>query len=242
MCRAVPRSALFFALAALLLGCEPKLVVGTWSGCEGSEDPNLAAGAGGQGRVVDAIASPWSTGFESGFCDYTRPSGYCYAAELAGYETVTSPVRGGRFAAAFSVNADGTMAGHQTRCVRQGTLPGAAFYSAYFFIPEAPSATNTWNLIHFQGGDGGPPYHGLWDVSLAIQDDGTLRVFVFDFLRALRLTTDGAAIPVGSSFQLEEYWQRAADETGEFAVYQEGELALGLVDIITDDTSVGQWY
>jgi len=234
---AVPRGAVLFALAALTLGCEPRLVVGTWS-CDGDES---AGGAENAVAVSDPVATPWATGFETGFCDYQPPAGYCYSADNARYETVTSPVRSGRFAAAFTITADGTPEGHQTRCVREGELPSAAFYSAHFFIPAAPSAAANWNLMHFQGSDGGP-YHGLWDVSLAVEDDGTLRVFVFDFLRFMTLTTDGPTVPVGEWFQLEVYFARAADETGEFAVYQDGELTLDLAALSTDDSSQGQWY
>ncbi len=232
-----------FALASvaltLLLGCEPKLVVGTWS-CSGSADD--AGGETGVGAMTDALATPWSTGFESGFCDYAAPSGFCYAEPGATYELVDSPAHAGNHAAAFSVSAEAGLDGNQTRCVRQGELASAAYYSAYFFIPTAPSDAVNWNLMHFRSGDAAP-FHGLWDVTLAEGAGGDFHVVVFDFLRMQTRTTDTVpAVPIGSWFQLEVYLRRAADATGAFAVYQDGELALELNDLSTDDGEYGQWY
>jgi hypothetical protein len=223
-------------LAWLLLACEPNLIVGKW-------DCQAAGGEATMQRVADPVATPWSSSFENAFCDYSAVSGFCYADDRASYESVTTPVRSGKFAAAFNVISDGGFDGLQARCVRQGELPTAAYYSAFFFIPTAPTAATNWNLIHFRGGlADGSPLHGLWDVSLVRQEDGTFQVYVFDFLRSMTRTTTAPAVPFGAWFQLEVYLERAAEPTGRFAVYQDGEVALSLKDLVTDDTSYGQWY
>jgi hypothetical protein len=41
---------------------------------------------------------------------------------------------------------------------------------------------------------------------------------------------------------LEMYIKRAADTTGEVAVFQEGQVALDLTGLSTDDSQWGQWY
>jgi hypothetical protein len=186
-----------------------------------------------------ALVVPWSTGFEEDFCDYRLPTGRCYAVPAASYDVVTEPVRSGLKAAAFSVNFSADVEGDQTRCIRLGELPKAAYYSAYFFIPEAPSMAVNWNLMHFRS----PPFRGLWDVSLEVADDGSISVFAFDHLRGARVSgTRVPPIPVGAWVQLEAYLLRATDETGEFAVYQDGELALHLSDLSTDEGNADQWY
>src|ERR1700755_2466439 len=114
------------ALLTLLTACAPDLVVGTWS-CEADD-------AGASTDVTEPVNVPWATGFESEFCDYVRPAGLCYAAPLAEYSVLTSPVHAGAYAPAFHVRGDGGD-GYQTRCVRQGVLPTAAFYGAWYFIP-----------------------------------------------------------------------------------------------------------
>jgi hypothetical protein len=230
------------SVLALPLGCEPSLVVGSWS----CGDPSgSGAGGDGTGPSSESLVMPWSTGFENGFCDYVAAGGYCYVSPGGVFETVTSPVRTGKYAAAYSLTTVNTrFGGNQSRCVRGGKLPEAAYYSAHFFIPRAPSATVNWNLIHFRGQDDDDrTSHGLWDVSLSRESDGTLRAYAFDHLRGLiREATDVPPVPVGEWFELEVYWKRAADTTGEFAFYLNGDLALELTELTTDDSSLAEWY
>jgi hypothetical protein len=229
----------FWLLATLVLvtACEPELVVGAWS-C----NPNDAALAmDSSASETQSMEVPWSTGFESEFCDFERAGGFCYAAPLAEYKTVTSPVHSGRYAAAFRVRGDGGDA-FQTRCVRKGVLPTAAYYGAWYFIPESASNSALWNLVHVRGNDAGAQ-HGLWDISLMNRNDGSLEVVVFDHLRSMvRKPANAAPIPIGAWFHLELYLRRAADATGEVALYQDGLKVLEATRLITDDTSRGQWY
>jgi hypothetical protein len=226
----------FRAAPVLALGtlpaCEPTLTVGEWK-CS----PNGATTAvPGQ---TSPIGVTWSTSFENRFCDYTELGGFCYQGDPATYTIVTSPVHTGLHAAAFTVRADDPV-GHQARCVRQGVLPQAAYYGAWYFVPTAPQNTAVWNLIHFQGGDRSA--QGLWDVSLINAPNG-LQVVVYDFLNGIaRDPTAPAPIPIGSWFHLEFFLRRAADATGEIALYQDGRLLVQATNIITDDSTWGQWY
>jgi len=100
------------AAASFLLGCDPNLVVGKWS-CDG-------AGGDASAATADPVGVPWSTGFENGFCDYRAVDGFCYPDRGATFETVTWPTHLGKYAAAFSIVADGSFDSYQARCVRQG--------------------------------------------------------------------------------------------------------------------------
>lgn len=221
------------AILLLLGACERELVVGVWD-CHPSD-------AGPSQTTTEPIALPWSTGFESDFCDFEQAGGFCYAAPPAHYETVMSPVHSGRYAAAFRVRA-GDDEGFQTRCVRQGVAPSAAYYGAWYFVPASASNSALWNLLHFRGGEPADQ-HGLWDVSLENRDADTLEIFVFDFLHGMvRRPTKPTPIPIGEWFHIELFLRRAADATGEVALYQDGEKLLEARDIVTDDTRQGQWY
>lgn len=226
------RSAAAVLLASSTLGaCEPRLSVGEWT-C--STD-------GASAGETTAIGVPWSTSFENRFCDYSEVGGFCYGPGPARYEIVSSPVHSGRHAAAFSVQA-GDAEGHQTRCVRQGALPTAAYYGAWFYLPTAAENSAVWNLVHFQGGDPSGQ-HGLWDISLVNTPDGNLQTVVFDFLGGMTYQpTEPAPVPIASWFHLELYLRRAADATGEVALYQDGRQLVGVTNIVTDDSSFGQWY
>ncbi|HEV8244794.1 MAG TPA: hypothetical protein VGP93_03465 [Polyangiaceae bacterium] len=223
-------------LALVTLGflpaCEPELSVGEWA-CS-DNGPALS-------KPTDAIEVPWSTGFENHFCDYSELAGFCYAAPGASYRTVTSPVHAGHYAAAFTVTGDDPDA-FQTRCVRQGSLPAAAYYGAWYFVPALATNSELWNLVHFQGGDISAQ-HGLWDISLVNGANGDLEAVVFDFLNTVvRRPTAPTPIPIGSWFQLELYLERASDATGEVALYQDGQLLFDATNLITDDSSFAQWY
>jgi hypothetical protein len=214
-----------------LCACEPKLIVGERTCVAASADPRF-----------EPVGVPWSTGFEDGFCDYTRVAGYCYADGDASYTVVSSPAHSGNSAAAFQIRGDSTLNPGQARCVRRGEFPTEAYYSAWYFLPTNATNSGNWNLFHFQGGEPGDR-HGLWDVSLSSAANGDLSLYVYDFLTpAKRGLGETPPIPIGAWFQIEFYLRRAADATGELALYQDGERIFELTNVRTDDTTWGQWY
>jgi hypothetical protein len=224
------------AVALASLACAPDLVIGDWS-CDDSGRPTQPA----EQSPIEELSLPWWTGFEDGFCGYAE-GGFCYANPDASYHLVDSPVRSGKYAAAFNVPGDPAQDGLQARCARSGILPEAAYYGAWFFITEELASIDLWNLFHFDG-NGAEVHHDLWDVSLSRDPDGTLRAYVFDFLRMVaRPAEAGGEIPVGEWFHLEVYWERAIAATGVFELYVAGTRALSLTDLVTDDSDRGEWY
>jgi len=225
------------AATSVLFACQPKLTVGQWECSENGAPVGVPPN-------TDPIAVPWSTSFENGFCDYTQLAGFCFADPAASYRTVASPVHSGQFAAAFSVTtADST--GTQTRCVRQGALPPAAYYGAWYYVPARATNSAFWNLLHFQGGDPSVQ-HYLWDVSLVNTPNGDLQLAVYDFLANNGLgmvrKPNAPPIPIAAWFHIQFYLKRAADATGEIVLYQDGQRLLDVSGVITDDSTWGQWY
>lgn len=230
---------LLLTLAALggLGGCRPELKVGEWRCNEAS------AGAGP--ATTDPIAVPWSTGFEDRFCDYIEQAGFCYDNGNASYELVTTPVHSGNHAAAFRVNTEGGTTRQQARCVRQGVLPSAAYYGAWYFIPAtATTDGKVWNLFHFQGGaDDGERLRNQWDVSIVNGPNQELQLVVYTpWVPKPFVADEPMPVPIGSWFHIELFLKRAADETGEVALYQDGTLLFDARDILTEDSNFSQWY
>ena len=221
--------------------CKQQLVVGEYcpvSIAEGGSPPSSTA----------PISVPWAAGFEDQFlsqgqfCEFLQVAGFCYSYPPASYRVVTSPVHSGQFAAEFTV-LTGTDAGAQpqARCVRQGVLPTAGYYGAWYYIPATATNTGLWNLFHIQGGNAdATSIHGLWDVSLGNGPNGELRAHVYGFLDGS--VGDGPPIPIARWFQLELYLKRAKDKTGEVALYQDGSQVVNIANLITDDTDWAQWY
>lgn len=243
------------AAACLLLACEPDVQVGSWS-CpwparlEEGDDPRKLT------PVTEPQSVPWRTSFETGLCDYNRALGYCYHATNARFEVVDdvsgAPVHSGRKSMAFSI-APADSSGQQTRCVLEGAPPVHAVYSAYFYLPQWAETKGNWNLIYFPGG---PDLKGLWDVSLHNRDDKDadnvdakpedkrpLQLHLFEH-RTTKSTNPSSktTVPIGRWFQVEVRILRAADETGEIELRQDGETLVLLKGVITDISKRGQWY
>jgi hypothetical protein len=193
------------------------------------------------------LVVPWSTGFENAPGDSWVPGNPsdCYATAGASFQLVTTPVHGGQHSAAFRVNTAAVVppSASQTRCLKRGVLPMAAYYGAWYYVPAPATNSGNWNLLHFRGADvpQDSATHGLWDVSLANASDGTLHLVVYDFLRKSTLQTTGT-MPIGAWAHLEVYLRRAADSTGQFTLRRDGQVVLDLTGIATDDSRWGEWF
>jgi hypothetical protein len=247
------------ALAAVLAtACSKEIVVGAdpTSDAASTTDayPTKEAGAM-RDAVVDApsesglvpLVVPWSNGFENMFVDWSIPpgAGYCYDNAPAGtYTIVTTPVHTGHYAAAFMVNTQlGSPA--QARCVRQGVLPPAAYYGAWYYVPTTVTTVgSSWNFLHFQGASSPAAlatFVELWDVSVNTLTNGSLAPVVFDFSTNQPLDA-GAAIPIATWFHLEIFLKPSDAGKGEVKVYLDGNVVFDLAGITTDTTTWGQWY
>ncbi len=186
---------------------------------------------------------PWDTSFEDCFRGYKREAGFCYADPGARYSEVTSPVRSPPFAAAFEIGLDGEEESRQARCVREGELPEAATYGAWYYIPSGSSDPVNWNLFHFQGGAPREPLPGVWDVNVGQDDDGELALYVAN-TRSGRNYRQAEPVPLPTDrwFHLEFYLKRAADETGEVALFQDGQELVRASGIVTNTDPFVQWY
>jgi hypothetical protein len=232
-------------LAAVLASgaCEPKLVVGAWN-CPA---PSRTADADGGPLtpVTDPIAIPWSTGFETGLCDWDRARGFCYSDPNASFGVVGSPTHDGSKALAFTVTpADKN--GQQVRCVREGTLPLDAIYGAWFYVPSVATNSGNWNLMHFQGSTPPASPKGWWDVSLANDSNGELILQVVNYVGQSPLmppvSKSSKKIPIAQWFHVEFRWLRATDATGAVDLYQDGQQVAFFHGVATDDADWGQWY
>jgi hypothetical protein len=248
---------------AWALGCDPNIIIGSdapplpdaslahteaGTASEAAADANAGdSGASAETGGLQPLTVPWSTGFENGFSDWQQPpsQGFCYALGGASFAIVGSPVHSGAHAAAFTVDTMTDASSSQTRCVRQGVLPLAAYYGAWYYVPSAAVNTGNWNLLHFQGANvpDGTFAHGLWDVSFSTPPGAPIHAYGFDFLRVAVLDASAVSpVPIGSWFHLEVYLRRATDGTGQFAVYQDGRTIADASGVATDDSAWGQWF
>jgi hypothetical protein len=110
---------------------------------------------------------------------------------------------------------------------REDDYPVDAYYSAWFYLPRAYQTTADWSITQFQvpTSDGGVGQ--LLDIDLRSLPDGDLILSVYDHRAAyLRTPTPDPAqpVPIGQWFQIEAYYRNAADDTGEIAIWLDGQL------------------
>jgi hypothetical protein len=190
------------------------------------------------------FVAPWQTSFDDGFCGYWRDAGFCYSDPGSSeFRLVTTPTRSGPFAAVFDLGVDGSDNTHQARCVREGVLPDEATYGAWYYIPSGSSDPINWNLFHFQGGVPSEQLPGMWDVNVGQNDDGELSLYIANIRgRTDYRPEEPQPLPTDRWFHLEFYLKRAADETGEVALFQDGQELVRASGIVTDDNPFVQWY
>jgi hypothetical protein len=110
---------------------------------------------------------------------------------------------------------------------RQDDYPVDAYYSAWFYLPRAYQTTADWSIVEFQvpTSDGGVGQ--LLDIDLRSLPDGGLILSVYDHRPTyLRTATPDPAIlvPIGRWFQIEAYYRNAPDDSGEIAIWLDGQL------------------
>lgn len=229
------------AAACELSACRPNVSIGSRTCSEdGRDDAALD-------QSVDAsppIAPNWSTDFENRFCDYRLPGGYCYPDLPGLFEIVTSPHRSGQHAAAFKVTSDDDTA-NQARCVRQGALPSAAYYSAYYYVPGMATVKNgNWNLFHFNGGVDWDHIEQLLDVSLVNAKSGGLQLALYGPPNHAQIgsTATAPAIRIGDWFRIQLFVEHTTGTRGNVRLYQDDETILDVTNVVIGDWILGQWY
>ena len=225
-----------------LSACNSNVVLATWA-CK--QWPGATGADAGDWKTW--FEPVWSTSFEDEFCGYKEARGFCYKGGVAKDPTLAdSPVHTGHYSAAYTVTADGSDSGNQSRCFLGGELPEQAYYSAWFYLPTAAKIVDNanWNLVHFEGGDSPARHFNTWDISLESADAGGLRLKVVDDI-------DGSSIPdlmqrpdvpIAKWFRISMFLKRATDATGAIRVSQDNVEILNATNVITDAHPYNEWY
>ena len=224
------------------------------AGDSGDAGPDDGGGACSLDATTDAtltpLVVPWSTSFENG--TIADPGTSCYMVGTGStffLASAPSPVHSGQHSAGFTV--DSTQFEAEARCVRQGAFPAAAYYGAWYYVPQFEVNSGNWNLLHFRAASQpNVTLHGLWDISLVNGSDGGLNVALYDFLRMREIAPGypgpgqdaGAGIPINQWFHLEAFFRRACDNTGEFTLYMGGQVVYSLKGLPTADALWGEWH
>jgi hypothetical protein len=112
---------------------------------------------------------------------------------------------------------------------RQDDFPPAAYYSAWYYLPQAYTTSTDWTIMQFQvppTGDGGS--NGLLiDVDLRSLANGDMILDIFDHRgQYLRSPTAEPALPVpiATWFQIEVFYNNIGNDTGRFTLWLNGQV------------------
>ncbi len=200
----------------------------------------LLAGTGGacSNHVNVGSSLLWFAQHETGdFTEWTAGSKGGYSADAPDTSVVistdfahsgTQSVKLTNGAPAAQVN--GAPPPYETgRLWRQDDFPEAAYYSAWYYLPQAYQTTVDWRVMEFQvpdAGDGGTNGF-LMDVDLRSLANGDLIIDLFDHRAPyLRSPTAEPAlpIPIAQWFQIEVFYRNVGDDTGRFTLWLDGQV------------------
>jgi hypothetical protein len=204
------------------------------------------------GAIGDGAASLlWSASFERGdLSEWTGDGqGSMFNDNIDGkYPVATTAVaHGGRYSGLLTLSPTAGMTS-TNYLFRNEPSPQAAYYSAWFYVPST-TFVGTWlSLTHFRGsttGDGNN-LTGIWDVSLyplPYNPYGpalAAQLFGYAGQKNQRQVTP-VPIPYNTWFQLEVYFVKATDATGQIQLWQNGVLILEREGVPTVTNDWLQW-
>ena len=106
------------------------------------------------------------------------------------------------------------------------------YYSAWYFIPTQHSVPNFWNIWQWKSktSSRNDPFFTL---NIGNRSDGSMHLYLFDWQRRNSYGQTSANIPVGRWFQVEGYYECAADNTGRVIMWQDGQQLFEVSNIST---------
>ncbi len=206
-------------LAALAGGCGPRLDVGSdvlWTGLFESNTFDEWSG--------DSAGSAWAFPSPPGLTELTteRVRHGSYAAKL----TVDAPAGSGQTSAVLS------RAG--------GSLPQAAYYSAWYYLPRTITVNTYWVIFKFRQQDAST-MDELYDLDLINLDTGEMSLQLYDHRRGgavVPLDVASPVVPVGQWFQIEAFYRNAQDDMGRVTYWLDGRQ---IVDVANQPMAPTPW-
>ncbi len=191
----------------------------------------------------------WWTDNESGdLSGWTADkAGSTWVADGASLMPVNSPARSGRFSIRSTVApTSSASSGSPSSALlsRSGILPIEAFYSAWFYVPEAVASTEYWLFFKFRSRSNANVASTaveLWD--LDFMSDGaagmTVRLYHHDSGDVPALAS--WKVPLGRWFQAEAFLRAANDQTGRLTVWLDGARVFDITNEATVPSSFVEW-
>lgn len=207
-----------------------------------------AAACGGSIEVGSDVL--WTARFEGGTLDeWTGAPGGAVSVSSAppgSAEVSRDHAHAGQFAAKLFIDA-GSGGGQQyASLARKGELPAAAYYSAWYYLPQTVDVGAFWVIfkIRRRAVIDDPASEGeLFDVDLVNDANGEMTLQLYDHRTdaTVPLRADQLVVPVGVWFQIEAYYRNASDATGALTLWFNDQTVVDLEGIATSPAAWVEW-
>jgi hypothetical protein len=207
----------------------------------------MASGCGGNLDLGSDVL--WSAQFEGGTLEeWTSAPGGAVSVSPSppGSITVSAQhARGGRYAAQFVIDAQSGAGQQDAVLARQGDLPEAAYYSAWYYLPVTVQVGGFWVISKLRRrtvADDPSTVTELFDVDLVNDPEGEMTLQVYDHRQEATVPLAAAVVvPTGVWFQIETYYRNAPDATGALTVWFDGQTVVDLEATATSSTPWVEW-
>ena len=194
----------------------------------------LLAGCGQQMDVGSDVL--WTARFEgNNFLEWTTVAGGGAGPPIAPSTMAVSSEHAhqGNYSANLTVFAPADTTQGNASFAREGNLPIAAYYSAWYYLPRSVTVGVYWVIMKFRLRNvvDDPSSEGeLFDVNLKSLNDGgmSLRLYVHQGFGGGDWPLDvvDPVVPVGDWFQLEAFYRVASDNSGRLTLWLDGKQIL----------------
>jgi hypothetical protein len=225
------------ALAAGFFAC---LVAGFLAGPACAKRADLGSIGDGSASVL------WRGTFEPGdLSEWTGDGeGGIYSQNIGIKPSVISAMaHGGHYAGLVAIAPTASMVS-TTYLFRNQPSPAAGYYSAWFYVPSSITVGSWLSLTHFSGSQtgNGKNLFAIWDVNLYTLPGGGLAAQLYDYVHQVNLQqTNPIPVPLDAWVQIEIFLSKAADPSGEVAVWQDGTPILQRSGVATAPNDWVQW-
>ncbi|HET6151088.1 MAG TPA: hypothetical protein VFH68_26365 [Polyangia bacterium] len=182
----------------------------------------------------------WSARFEGGtFDEWTLVSGGgaeafpVNAAMTNRIEVSTEQAHHGSHAARLSIDASSAGMQQNALLSRAGELPVAAYYSAWYYVPNRVTVGTFWVIFKFRQRSvetDGATAGELFDLDLVDSPSGGMAVVFYDHRlgRNVPLDVADAVAPIGVWFHVEAFYRNTQDATGRLTYWLDGRQIMDL--------------
>jgi hypothetical protein len=256
-------AAKLLALSVSLAGCDPTIVLGARSsdaaaGSDARVDPVLDAhfeatadtepdvapnpsldAASEAVSVAEADAGPtllWSSDHETRDLSAWHQGGDALGGEYVGFGTnaiSSERAHGGSYSVKFTIDTSDGM-DHTARAYRR-TVPGPAYYSAWFYFNESHTSFVWWTTFLFRALTDPQNIEtavNLWDIGVERRPNGDLALLFFDHMTLADIPAPSDnVVPVGRWVHLEAYFEYAPPQSTHITVWQDGTQVMDLKNL-----------